>query len=415
MPNMSNKNFPHAHGSGRVSAAFSICHLAGTPGSFDSTYLPGAPEMLTRPPAFVAPFLPTVYPYPQPTIDPLDPANTAWAIQRQPYNATSLGVFVTGSGTRRLPYQEALGLFVPAGLSPKLAESWPNNDLYPYALVDDTQIGSTHGQVVCETTTPEEPFELGPMAYYEVGLNWEIPKLRAQVGIVSNEALGSNFANQAQASFERALERTFWVTASLSGNALCEAHPEVDWAATVANENYSGGPVDSTLSLGRPGTGTSYYSTPYSNLSASGPLEPSTFPWPASASEAFRQRPAVIQTQLSAIVTRVMTMNRGDGTADVEVTGSPIVRVWVSVPVEAAAPGDSPMVAPRPLPRAGVSPYLGDPAKLGRLPPAVNVQVTQKNTAAVDGTDGPIYDLVSGWSQLGEASLSPTSSPEDSD
>jgi len=64
MPNMSNKNFPHAHGSGRVFAAFSLSHLAGTPGSFDEEYLPGASELLTKPPAFTDPLLPVAFPFP---------------------------------------------------------------------------------------------------------------------------------------------------------------------------------------------------------------------------------------------------------------------------------------------------------------------------------------------------------------
>jgi len=38
---------------------------------------------------------------------------------------------------------------------------------------------------------------------------------------------------------------------------------------------------------------------------------------------------------------------------------------------------------------------------VGKLPPAINVQVTQKNTTAIDSTDGPIYDLGASWASLG--------------
>jgi len=399
MPNMSNKNFPHAHGSGRVFAAFSLSHLAGTPGSFDASYLPGATELLTKPPAFTDPLLPIAHPFPG--VITSGPTLT-FNIQRQPYNATSLGVFVTGSGTRRLPYREALGLFVPASLSPSLAEAWPNNDLYPFALVDETKVGSTHGQVVCGVVPVEpEGEDLDQLAYYEVGLNWELPPYRFEVDFAAGvDVLSSNWENEAIASFQRALERTFWVTASLSANALSEYHPDIEWVNGVQTQNSVGGPVNGSISIGSLSGGDSYYTAPYGALTSPS-LSPSGFPWGSSESDSFRQRPAVIQTQLSAVITSVSQTELPSGAYESVVKAAPIVRVWCSVPVEPVDLGDSPQVAPRPLPRGGVNPYTSDPDDVGKLPPAINVQVTQKNTTAIDSTDGPIYDLGASWGSLG--------------
>ncbi len=392
MPNMSNKNFPHAHGSGRVFAAFSLSHLAGTPGSFDEEYLPGASEMLTKPPAFTDPALPASYPFPGViTSGPTETFN----IQRQPYNATSLGVFVTGSGTRRLPYREALGLDVSNAISPTLSQAWPANGLYPFSLVDETTLGSTHGQVVCEVQG--EGSELGDLAYYEVGLNWELPPYKSTVA--GPAVTSSNWEHTAIASFQRALERTFWVTASISGNALSEYHPDVDWGpGGVQTANAAGGPVSGSLSVGAPPPADSYYAAPYAALVAN-PLAPYRFPWSAGESEAFRQRPAVVQTQLSAVITSIANTELPSGEYEILVKAAPIIRVWFSVPVAPAAPGGSPMVAPRPLPRSGVNPYASFEGPL--LPPAINVQVMQKNTTAIDSTDGPIYDLGELWDNLG--------------
>ena len=407
MPNMSNKNFPHAHGSGRVFAAFSLSHLAGTDGSFDSSYLPGSPELLTKPPAFVDPGLPIAHPYPQPN---LSPVGGAFNPDRQPYNATSLGVFVTGSGTRRLPYRTALGLFVSNGISPTLAQAWPSNDLYPFALVDDTTLGSTHGQVVCGVTGEAGEEELTDLAYYEVGLNWELPPYKTTVDFGAGEVDASNWANQSLASFQRALERTFWVTATLSGNALSEYHPEVAWPGGAQTQNFSDGPVSGSLSIGDPLFGDSYYTSPYANLA--GPTLDPQLPWTAPEDQAFRQRPAIIQTQLSAIVTSLSQRALSPDVFQFVIKAAPIVRIWCSVPVAPEAPGDSPTVAPRPLPRAGLNPYSSTLG--GVLPPAINVQVTQKNTTAIDSTDGPIYDLGSSWGNLGlpTASAAPAPAPK---
>jgi len=58
MPNMSDKNFPHAHGSGRVVAAFQLSHPGSTiwdqPGP---PYAPGASDMGFVPPVLNDPTL----------------------------------------------------------------------------------------------------------------------------------------------------------------------------------------------------------------------------------------------------------------------------------------------------------------------------------------------------------------------
>ena len=412
MPNMSNKNFPHAHGSGRVIAAFSLAHPGGTAPGFGASYLPGASEMLAKPPAFVDDTLPTTYPYPEFSLPA--PGTASWTPNRQPYNATSLGVYVTGSGTRRLPYRDALGLFAPGGLSPELEAAWPDNKVYPFALIDETKVGSSHGQVVCSVTGELGEEVLGQIAYYEVGLNWELPPLTMRFAynafVVSNAV--SNFPNQAIASFQRALERTFWVTASLSGNALSERHPDIPGPPIPGTVNLSGGPIaGATAGIGTGGGVTRGYAAPYSALAAA-PVEPSNFGgsfWSVAEDEGFSQRPAIIQTQLSAIWENYAAAfdlsDPANPIIEIRIKAAPIVRIWCSVPVEPTDPGNSPMVSPRPLPRAGLNPYESDPLEVGKLPPAINVQVTQKNTAAIDGTDNGIYDMSGNWGRWGEASL----------
>ncbi len=403
MPNMSNKNFPHAQGAGRVIASFSLSHPGGTPGNEDNAFLGDAGDMLVKPPAFVDSALPAAHPYPADSLIIGPPAILTWAPDRQPYNATSLGVFVTGSGTRRLPYRDALGLVVPASLSAPLNASWPANDLYPFSLVDETQIGSTHAQVVCAVTIGEGDV-LGKTAYYEVGLNWELPPLRMRTDGGTSIA-ASNFANRAQASFQRAAERTFWTTASLCSDALSEAHPDVDWSpATVHDMNVGNGPLSGLLSDINL-TGDNAYAAPYSAVGGD-PLYPSNYPVTASSDSNFIQQPGIVQTQVSAIITHLQYQEvTPGGPVDLVFRAAPIVRVWVQVPVDPSEPTDVLPIAPRPLPRQGLNPYQSDDPAL--LPPAINVAVLQKNTAAIDGTDGPIYDLFEGWSQLGDPTPPP--------
>ena len=406
MANMSDKNFPHAHGAGRVVAAFSLAHPGGPRGyrgGGDSA--DGAAAMIMPPAAFRQASLPADHPYSEPiTTGDI----TTWTPDRQPYNATSWGVYVTGSGTRRLPYRTALGLEVPSDVSPSISTVFPTSDLYPFELVDKTQIGSTHGQVVCSVTGEQPTPDLGQLAYYEVGLNWDLPAYKVTIeGFPFFEITESTWENYARASFERALLRTFWVTGSLSSNAQLEAHPEGLFDPIVGPDRvsartqnfargYSGGTISSVTN-----DGDSAYSAPYGG-DLIGVNTPSSFPWTIGDEEEFTQLPCTIQTQLSAIPISMKTTVTGAASVTLEVKAAPIVRMWVCLPVS-PAPSDSTLkVSPRPMPRTGLNPYLnlGATDELGTVIPAVNVQVIQKNSSAVDGTDNGVYDLYTGYTEL---------------
>lgn len=401
MANSSNKNFPHAYGAGRVIAAFSLSHPGGTVGNTEGDYLDGARDMLVRPPAFTDPTLVPQYPYPPVSVTP---SSFAWTPNRQPYNATSLGVYVTGSGTRRLPYREALGLEVPVGVGAALNRAWPSNGLYPFANVDETALGSTHAQVVCSVLESEGPTNsLGRVAYYEVGLNWDLPPYRISV---AGGAPADNFANKAIASLRRSLARTFWVTASLNSDALSEAHPDVDWGPLgPVVQNIDGGPVPGVISsIGQADPPGSAYAAPYFDYFG-GPLLPSEYPVASGADADFFQQVAIVQTQVSAIMTNFEQRDLPSGDVEITIGAVPIVRIWVQVPCVPNEEVNVPPLGPRPLPRFGVNPYqaaiVGDDAS---LPPAINVQVMQKNSSAPDGTDTAVYDLFGEWEELGGAS-----------
>lgn len=407
MANLSNKNFSHAYGAGRVIASFSLSHPGGPPGDIDPEAPPqGAADMLLPPPAQVETDLPTDNPYPGPTTVG---TTTTWGPDRQPYNATSIGVFVTGSGTRRLPYRTALGLEVPSSLSDSLNQVFPDNGVYPFEAFDAARIGSTHGQVVCGIFG--ESFELGGLAYYEVGLDWDLPpfKWKRQVGIADPVTLASTWENKAIASFERALMRTFWVTASLNCDAFAEAHPDANYtppapavgptSPLTVNQTY--GAVDGTIADIRIAGGVNAYAEPYGGSQTSNLLGPA---FPSSGEDSLRFSPVTVQTQISTIITKRQIDLQPDGTLTGLITAVPIVRVWVMMPIE-AAPGElTPKVAPRPLPRRGVNPYTSGSVGPGTIIPAVNVQVTQKNSSAVDGSDNGVYDLWTGYAEMGGAS-----------
>ncbi len=395
MANSSNKNFPHAYGAGRVIAAFSLSHPGGTVGNTEGEYLEGAEDMLVRPPAFTDGALPGLFPYPPESVSP---SGYAWTPNRQPYNATSLGVYVTGSGTRRLPYRDALGLEVPSAVSTSLNRSWPSNGVYPFSLVDETQIGSTHAQVVCAVRAGEGD-ALDKTAYYEVGLNWDLPPYVITTDLGAGGG-ADNFANNAIASFRRSLARTFWATASLNSDALSEAHPEVNWTDGPVDQNIRGGPVVGALAAIIP-DGNSAYAAPYSDEFGS-VLQPSEYPVGVGVDVEFFQQPAVVQTQVSAIVTNLDFRVSGT-TLTLSFRPVPVVRVWLQVPSEPPSGPDAPVLSPRPLPRFGLNPYQqgGGVALEGSLPPAINVQVMQKNSSAPDGTDTAVFDLFEDWETLG--------------
>jgi len=403
MANMSDKNFPHAHGAGRVVAAFSLAHPGGTRGApGGGGVAQGAAEMLMPPAAFRLGSLPGDHPYSEPvTTGDI----TTWTPDRQPYNATSWGVYVTGSGTRRLPYRTALGLEVPADVSPSISTVFPSSGLYPFELVDRTEIGSTHGQVVCSVVGELGDRELGQLAYYEVGLNWDLPLYKATVqGVGFPEVVASTWENYARASFERALLRTFWVNGSVSANALLEAHPEALFESPFPGDPLS--PMTQNFIRGYAGgtlanitnDGDSAYGSPYNGNGISINI-PEEFPWTTADEEAFTQLPCSVQTQLSAIPTSIKITQNGAVSATIEVSAAPIVRVWVSLPVDPAPTDVTTKLAPRPIPRQGLTPYQ-TVEEIGTVIPAVNIQVVQKNSSAVDGTDNGIYDLYEGYTEL---------------
>jgi len=410
MPNMSDKNFPHAHGAGRVVAAFQLSHPGADTWVVNAPYAPEAAEMQVLPAVLNNPALASLFPYPG------SGGGGQWAIYRQPYNATSIGVFVQGSGTRRLPYTEALLDEVDAALSVPINAKLPSTDLYPFEIVDETKLGRTHAQVVCAAVGDGAPGCGGPAAditgagqaaYYEIGLNWDIPDVSLTFSGLSLNNL--NFANQKLASVQRALERTYWATASLSTNALAEFHPAVNYGpVNVDQMNALYGPLDGAVSNSldptfAAGPAAGGCASPYGwspSPSSSVTVQPAYYPTDPSVDEAFRTRPYGLQTQVSAIVKS--TKVEVDGAAfRYTLKLAPIVRVWIMLPASPLAGSPDPFWAPRPLPRVGIGAYQYNPEFLGpSMIPGVNVQVIQKNTSAIDNTDLGIYDLGSAWSDI---------------
>lgn len=421
MPNMSDKNFPHAHGSGRVVAAFQLSHPGSTQWDDENEYAPGAEAMLCIPPVLRTPSLTSTFPYPEG-----GPAfgTGLQKTLRQPYNATSVGVFVQGSGTRRLPYTETILPGVPGFVSGPLNAQIPNTDIYPFELVDTTVLGRTHAQVVCSAVgenfaCPGYPPVLdgvGSYAYYEVGLNWELPTYRYAASLAGG-VIG-NFANQKIASVQRAIERTYWATATLCTSALSEFHPLVSYGPQLPDMNLQRGPGDGNLTSmasmdGYPaeirGMASPYGVLPFAFSPPGSAVQPAFSPTDPSVDTNFKTRPYNIQAQVSAIVTRWKATVSG-GLTQLEFNLAPIVRIWCLL--NAADPffgGLGPFSAPRPIPRGGVGAYRynSDGANDVSMIPGVNVQVIQKNTSATDNTDLPVYDLGSDWSALGNPSAQP--------
>jgi len=420
---MSDKNFPHAHGSGRVVAAFQLSHPGSTiwdqpgPDQPGPPYAPGASDMGFVPPVLNDPTLTVTYPYPEG--GPPFGAGLQKTF-RQPYNATSVGVFVQGSGTRRLPYTETILPEVDSSISGPLNAQLPETKIYPFEMVDKTVLGRTHAQVVCSAiggdgSCPGYPGELsgaGQYAYYEVGLNWELPDYKFETAALGFNA--ANFANQKIASVQRAIQRTYWATASLATSALSEFHPQVTYGQPLPSQNFNEGPLDANLTSMASTTGlsdevrgmaTPYGAGPFAVSPSQSRVQPAYSPSYPGVDEDFKTRPYSLQTQVCAIVTRWRT-TIGPDVATLEFTLAPIVRIWCLLAAESVLPDEpAPTVAPRPIPRGGIGAYRFNPS-IGSLPtdvsifPGVNVQVFQKNTSATDNTDLPVYDLGSDWSSL---------------
>ncbi len=440
MANSSNKNFPHAYGAGRVIAAFSLSHPGG-PGGVD-VYSPSQPDMM--PPAIngdmdqsalpEAPGVNTSWkPY-----DPADPPGGLGELtfvfgpDQQPYNATSFGVNVTGSGTKSLPYKRALAPYVPASVSPLLNSILPgtsaaDNEVRPFKVVEEAQLGSTHGQFVMVTEVNEDsgviPAEDGP-AYYEVGLNWKIPPLR---GVIRGEDpstafVDSNWPAQQVASIRDSLASTLWVNASFGDNGLTTAHPALlsdvpvgngpnaaTWA--IMNSYLTSNPIPA----GQPNdpTGKGGWEAPYgSTFGWSGfPALGGSLVGPAFAPDndgGFMESNdlpllhANIHVKITSGVQRVIDVSEDFAsfgpnfgfTVDLEL--APVVRIYALYRRELGE--GAVRYVPLPLARAFMRPCDDEE---GLQPPCINVQVFQKNSSAPDGTIKPAYDLLDQWTDVG--------------
>ncbi len=424
MPNMSNKNFPHAHGAGRVIAAFQLSHPGAGSNSIQAPYSPGAEQMKVLPPVLATPALGSVFPYPDLSASGGD---STWGIYRQPHNATSIGVYVQGSGTRRLPYTESLLPDVPDYVSVPISQQIPTTGLYPFSLVDDTALGRTHAQVVCSAVgvapscggPPDEITGAGQTAYYEVGLNCDLPDLYFTVEAGLPEVISNlSWANQHLASVQRALERTFWASASVTSNALSEWHPAGNYAPfNSAYGNVLDGPVDGSVTsptapfFVAPGTGgmaSPYGFSPILTSQVDSPVQPAYAPMGTDVDNEFRTRTYGIQTQVSALMTAWEAEATGPTTSKIRLKIAPIVRVWVMQPASAVAEGVAAEYwAPLPIPRSGLGAYMNELTT--SVIPSISVQVVQKNSSATDGTDGPIYDLGDWWEELGTGPGDPVS------
>jgi len=424
MPNMSNKNFPHAHGAGRVIAAFQLSHPGAGSSALAAPYSPGAVDMKVLPPVLANPALGMLFPYPDMSGSA---SQSIWGIYRQPHNATSIGVYVQGSGTRRLPYTESLLPNVPPAVSVPISQQIPTTGLYPFSLVDDTALGRTHAQVVCSAVgdapscggPPDVITGAGQTAYYEVGLNWDLPDLYFTVEAGFPEVVSNlSWANTHLASVQRALERTFWASASVTSNALSEWHPAADYTpVTPGYVNLLEGPVDGSVTsptapffvaAGTGGMASPYGFSPFITSQVDSPVQPAYAPMGTELDDEFRTRTYGIQTQVSALMTAWEGEATGPTTTKIRLKIAPIVRVWVMQPASAVEGGAaSEYWAPLPIPRTGLGAYLTESTP--SVVPSISVQVVQKNSSATDGTDGPIYDLGGYWADLGSGPGEPVS------
>jgi len=455
MANTSNKNFPHAYGAGRCIAAFSLSHPGGP--------LEGEGESQVLPPA-IDPFSgeggdqysPAVEGFPVqtdvmiPQGDPADPA-TLWTRKmdyrpdHQPLNATSFGVFVTGSGITSLPYRDAIAPYIPPQLQencPAAAAALPESEgaiKRPFNVVEDVDLGSTRAQAVFtaegggEGTAPRAT----QYAWYEVALDWKIPDqtvTASTADLLAVPALGAaqRWASDAVASVRKGLARTMWVNASIATDSLSEPVPGATEAeiltdvptsqivppdvasqviaSTVTSVPAPGnntGPVYNSLSKGMQGP----YSTttlidgsdPALGLSQF-PLIP-RFPYQGwNAGEALAAEALQVRASVDVLVTGVSYTYKNmtsDGipteasTLEGRISFAPVVRVWCLLVQDN---GQAVVTA---IPRIGCAPVeIGSELNFqdyGDSPGAINVQVMQKNSSAFDATDTPVYDLFDEW------------------
>ncbi|MCP4591265.1 MAG: hypothetical protein GY842_10995, partial [bacterium] len=395
MANTSTKNFPHAYGAGRCVAAFSLSHPGGPPVQGQE-----AQNVLMQPPALsmIADGVPPpAYPDRSISFTPDDPAVPAgpgtyrvgYSADRQPYNATSFGVYCTGSGTRALPYRDAIAPFVPASVSPSLHAVLPgttaaDNLVRPFGVVDDTRLGTTRAQYVAQAETDGAgDVESGPACWYEVGMNWKVPPITMQ--LAASGSFSTNWPSTQIANVRDSIMKTLWIQASVADNATAEPHPE--W---VNSQPFGLLSADSAMQLNPPlntnpapgtgweapyGYGLTYAQDPGPMSFSSGVIEPDTAPTAAGA-DVIEAGPVYSpRADLVLKCYRVeQTTTAADPTGAPSVASTittvmhvaPVVRVWV---LQNTAGGDW---APAPLGRGFTRPCSSDSAL---QPPCINVQV----------------------------------------
>ncbi len=422
MANTSTKNFPHAYGAGRCVAAFSLSH----PGGPDEMGEDATDSSICQPPAFnmsPAEFdaLPD-YPDRSTSFAPYDPADPAslgdftvgYTPDRQPYNATSFGVYCTGSGTKALPYRTALAPFVPQSVSPSLYAVLPgtsagDNQVRPFNVVDQTRLGTTRAQYVARAKDPADPadnVEPSEEAWYEVGLDWVVPPIKFSLDTATMGGKTS-WASDQVASVRNALASTFWITAQVGCTAISEAHPELDSgglnafltqipnnSALTTNPSPGAGweaPYGEAISYGGDSSffGTFGLITPFTSPSAVSPL-------PIQMYAPFEVRTDLVLKITSAKQKWTNSDSLGNVVGQsnytVELKVAPVIRVWMPAPLLGG-------ISPLPLGRSLVRPASSDDDAWA--PPCINVQVWQKNSSATDGTLTPVYDLFGSWGDLG--------------
>ena len=454
MANTSTKNFPHAYGAGRCVAAFSLSHPGGPVDFTDE-----GDEALMEPPAARGEdpdYSHGLAEFPQATSavtvdDPSAPVltytrRTAYVPDQQPLNATSFGVYATGSGTKRLPYRTAVAPYVPdpaAGdesVAPVAAPLLPQSEgniRRPFGIVDDAKLGDSSAQAVFlmaadggGSGVPEATNNM----WYEVGLDWSIPDQifrsdgTVEIGGLSAPVVWTGalkWASKQAASVRLAMCRSMWVRASVATDALSEPVP--------GKSDYGGFPVGTVLAA-QQGSVTALpqprniittlgwdqaagmqapYSLPQPLLiDGLSPGLPSDLPFPnrtpvlnpsdvggemVANTVTVRASLDVLVTSLSLEYSNVTSL--GDNTADTVATGrmslSPVVRVW-----SLWHQGDGFSVC-RGIPRRGYAPINSEGFDDGLMPGAIEVEVIQKNSSAPDGSDDPVYDMYYDWAQLG--------------
>ncbi len=457
MANTSNKNFPHAYGAGRCIAAFSLSH-------------PGGPESQeevaeVEPPAISSVDGGDSYPsalagFPVQTDvltqdDPGDPASLYtrrmdYRPDHQPLNATSFGVFATGSGLTQLPYRDAIAPFVPNSIAsqcPAAAAALPESEgtiKRPFGIVEDVHLGSTRVQAVFTADAVEDnPPEATPYMWYEAALDWKIPdqviSLTAAPDAIGIDlpifAAAERWASTAVASVRTGLARTMWVNATIGTDCLSEPVPgatdvqapdSFGLPGPLPADVYSQGIASALTSIPVPGNDAeALYQDQSKGLQ--GPYAASSLILGSDPALGLPQFPVLprlpvegcnegrpigapafqVRAGIDVLVTGVSyTYTNMDAngsptltsTLEGRVSLAPVVRVWcLSL--------DGALGFACGIPRAGFAPAEEQGTTFqdfGFSPGTINVQVIQKNSSAFDATDTPVYDLGGAWGRLGQ-------------